>query len=60
MSSKLWLGVFSLALTRHPSTPGRKHGNQMVNPMSVTGHKPRQISNIERISKEQKRRKEIV
>ena len=37
MSSKLWLGAFSLALTRHPSAPVIKKEQSSVK--LVTGNK---------------------
>jgi hypothetical protein len=39
MSYKLWLGAISLALTRHPSAPGRK--NELCSINTVTGNRCR-------------------
>jgi hypothetical protein len=44
MSYKLWLGVFGLALTRHPSTPGRKKGQSPNKTVAGNRHEKRRIT----------------
>jgi hypothetical protein len=43
MSCKLWLGAISLALTRHPSAPGRKKGQSQDKPVAGNRHEKRRI-----------------
>jgi len=44
MSCKLWLGAISLALTRHPSAPGRKKGQSPGNTVAGNRCKKRIIT----------------
>lgn len=58
MSCKLWLGVFSPALTRRPSTPGRKKGQSQDKPVTGNRHGKRRITTGNTTRKEEGGRKE--
>jgi hypothetical protein len=56
MSYKLWLGVFGLALTRHPSTPGRKKGQSPNKTVAGNRHEKRRNTTRHTIRKEERRK----
>jgi hypothetical protein len=58
ISCKLWLGAFSLALTRHPSAPERKKGQRPYKPVAGNRHAKRRITIIITTRREQRKGKE--